>query len=338
MRDVVAAWAKSVNARGGIAGHPVTPLFGDDGGDESKSVALVRDFVENKGAIAILAYSSGTANGVGNYAQSKNIPMIGGASVEPIWQTNPVMFATGGGPSGRYYGVARRAKDAGIDKVATMYCTEVAACSDFNSKFVEHAHALGLNVVYQARVSLAQPDYTAECLQARNNGAQAIVPMADTNTTIRIAQSCARQDYHPKFVLALANDGLAKVPELNGALVSLTDFPWFLYSGTPALDEYGTALKTYAPHLLDGQNADFGSMGWAAGKLFEAAARNVSDNPSSQEILDGLWSLNGEQLGGLTPPLTYVRDQPTPEIFCTFQVELKDAQWVANNGVNYVCR
>jgi branched-chain amino acid transport system substrate-binding protein len=194
-----------------------------------------------------------------------------------------------------------------------------------------------VQVVYQARVSLAQPDFTAECLQARNNGAVAVAVMADVNTVIRVAQSCDRQSYHPRLLLTLGSDGLAEVPELDGSLITMRSFPWFLYSGSPALDEYGAAVRQYAPDR-EGESADFATLGWVAGKLVEAAGQGLPEPATGRDLLDGLWSLQGETLGGLVPPLTFVRDQPTQELFCAWQGTLTHGEWQAPQGVQPVCR
>ena len=337
-RDALAAWAKSVNARGGINGHPVKLLIGDDGGNESKSLSLVRDFVENKHAVAIVSYSGGTATAVGNYAASRKVPIIGGQTIEAIWTTNPMLFPTDPAPDGHMYGVARGAADGGKKKVATLYCTEVPACQENNELFVKHAKALGLQVVYQGRISFAQPGYTAECLQARNSGADAVFGITENSSTIRLAQSCGRQAYKPTFLLPVGNDSFTQVPELDGSYASVNNFPWFLHSGSPALDEYGQALKRYAPHLLSGKNNNYGAAGWVSGKLFEKAAEGVSDDPTSAEVLDGLWRMKGETLGGLIVPCTFTRGKATPETFCNYTVQVTGGKWLAPNGTRPTCR
>src|SRR5581483_9182175 len=48
----VQAWAATVNAGGGLAGHPVRVVFGDDGGDPGRALALARRMVEVDHAVA----------------------------------------------------------------------------------------------------------------------------------------------------------------------------------------------------------------------------------------------------------------------------------------------
>ena len=49
-----------------------------------------------------------------------------------------------------------------------MTCVEADGCKSLGRVFPKYGPEFGLDVVYQAGVSLAQPDYTAECLNARN--------------------------------------------------------------------------------------------------------------------------------------------------------------------------
>lgn len=339
IRDTIGAWARAVNARGGVAGHPVQLLVADDGGNESRSVAIVRDFVENKKAVALLGYAGGSAVAVSNYARTRRVPIVGGLVIEPVWTTNPMMFPTIASLDGHFFGVANVALRRGIRKVGTVYCGDVPACQQNNDAFVRGAKAVGIEVVYQGRISFAQPDFTAECLNARGAGAIGMVPITENASAVRFAKSCARQNYRPTWLLPTAANATAQVPEFEGALAVLAGFPWFLTTGSPALEEYGAALRTYAPHLLE-DNSDFGSAGWTAGKLFELAARNVSNNPTSAEILEGLWRIRGETLGGLTPPLSFERDRPAGGswLSCVYVAQVKNGAWTAPQGMEPVCR
>jgi branched-chain amino acid transport system substrate-binding protein len=50
-----------------------------------------------------------------------------------------------------------------------------------------------------------------------------------------------------------------------------------------------------------------GSVVWAAGKLLEKAAERFSARPTAGDVLEGLYALKGETLGGRLPPLTFAR-------------------------------
>jgi len=339
-RDVLVAWSKWVNAKGGINGHPVQLYVADDGGNEARSVSIVRDLYENKHIIALVYYGSGSAVAVANYAKSVSLPIIGGVTVEAVWNQNPMMFPASASTDGHFWGAAKLALDAGAKKVATVYCTEVSSCQQSNDTFVKYAKELGLEVVYQGRISFTQPDYTAECLQMHNAGAQAVVPVTENSSIVRLAQSCDRQGYKPTWDLSTTNDGMVKLPQFDNAIGAVISFPWFLHGDSPAIAEYTQALQKYAPGRVD-DGVDFQSGAWVAGKLFERAAAKVSDNPTKDEILEGLWAMRGESLGGLLPgglARTFTRNQPTPETFCVFDPRIQGGKWVAPRGTTPICR
>jgi branched-chain amino acid transport system substrate-binding protein len=188
--------------------------------------------------------------------------------------------------------------------------------------------------------SIAAPDYTAECIQLRNAGAQAIYPLGDVGSIVRLAQSCGRQGYHPTWVTPSSDDSMLKVPDFENAIAVTTNFPWFMRSGPPAIQEYVNALQRYAPGLLTNANA-YVSTGWLAAKIFELAAAHVSDAPTSQDILNGLYAMHGETVGGLAPgplALTFTRGQPTPSVFCVIPTRLQHGAWTAPQGLTPNCR
>jgi len=341
-RDAIVAWSKLVNSRGGINGHPVELYVADDGGNESRSVSIARDFVENKHVIAFVYYESGSAAAVANYVKSKNVPIVGSLAGEQLWTQNPMLFPTGPSMDGHFWASAKLVQDHRAKKVATVFCTEVSACQESSDAFAAQAKSLGLEVVYQGRISFTQPDYTAECLQMRNSGAQAVVPITENSSAVRLVQSCARQGFKPTYVFSVGSDEMAKLPELDGSVTSLLAFPWFARSGSPAVDEYVDALRRYAPdRLVTGNGVDSLSQGWIAAKTFEKAAQHVSDNPTSQDILEGLWAMRGETLGGLLPgglARTYTRNQPTPETYCLLEADISGGRWTAPHELQPVCR
>jgi branched-chain amino acid transport system substrate-binding protein len=339
-RDAWVAWSKMVNAKGGINGHPVRLLVGDDGGNQSRSVAVVRDFVENKGAIAISWYSVGV-DGVANYAKSKNIPVIGSGAGEAPWLNNPMMFPPGPILDGSTWGTARLLKDAGIKRVAVVYCAESTTCQQTGQKSISSAKELGLEVVYTAQISFSQPDYTGECLQMRNANAEAVIPISENTSVVRLAQSCGRQNYHPRWNVSVVTGTQAKqVRDFEGGIAAAPNFPWFLTSGSAAVEEYASAIRTYAPNRVsDGSPPQ--TAGWLSAKIFEKAAARVSDQPTSQDILEGLWAMKNETFGGLAPAglaRTFTKNQPTPETFCVFEARIERGGWVAPRGLTPVCR
>ena len=338
-RDAWVAWQKSVNARGGINGHPVELLIGDDGGNAAVSLSIARDFVENQGAIALTTlFSSGMP--IADYVASKSIPVIGTIASEADWNSNPMLFPPFPAPQAISWGAVRLMKEAGFTKVAYLYCLESATCKTGEAKFKKYTSEEGVDLVYSGGYSVIAPDYTSECLNMQRAGAQAVLPVGDNASMTRLAQSCARQGYRPAWVTPTATDSMTQVPEFENAIAVTGGFPWFMRSESPAIAEYADALAKYAPNrLTDG--VTYQAWGWQSAKLLEKALANVSDQPTSQDILNGLWAMQGETIDGLAPggmARTFTANQPTPEVYCIFGARIEGGKWVAPNGLTPSCR
>jgi len=333
-KDAYLAWVKTVNARGGIDGHPVKLLVSDNGSDASRTLANVKDFVENRGVIALvnLVPAAGADVAVARYAEKMHVAVVGGLSVDDVWNQSPVMFPAVTANAVGNYAYARAQADAGTKKVASVYCTENSICSDKEKAWADAAKSLGLQVVFRGQISLAQPDFTAQCLNARSAGAESVVVFADGASATRMAQSCSRQNYKP--IIVTVAPAANPIPEMDGAMGVVTAFPWVVTADSPALDEYRDALKKYGTTAP----AAYTTMGWTSGKLLEKALAHVSDTPTRDDVFNGLWSLQNETLGGLTPPLTFTKNQPTPVNPCWYVVRVANGAWTAPNGMRPSCK
>ena len=160
--------------------------------------------------------------------------------------------------------------------------------------------------------------------------------MLVTNTTQRTAASCVRQGFRPIFATAsaIAADRLKDDPNFEGLVAPTQVFPWF-QSGTPGTDEYQAAMRTF------GRDVELSAavpVGWTAGKLMERAGAHLPEPPTSVAVLDGLWSLTGDTLGGITAPLTFVRDKPPAPVSCWFDMAVRQGRWVSPDGFRMHCR
>ena len=133
----------------------------------------------------------------------------------------------------------------------------------------------------------------------------------------RIIQSCARQGYNPLYVVpASAYQDvllkLAKAGTLKHLSVPSDTFLWFPNVGnqsSTSFKNYQAALKQYAKGTAPGPPS---ALGWISGQLFAAAGKSFGDTVTNEDVLTGLYALNGETLDGLAPqPLTYTKGKFT---------------------------
>jgi branched-chain amino acid transport system substrate-binding protein len=331
------AWAQAINAKGGINGHPVHLIAADDGIDAGRNRSLVQRMVEQDHVIAFVGVGNAlTIQGSADYLLQKRIPVVGGDAAHFIWKNNPMFFPEGApGDDLNFNTIANLAEEKPGIEFAAFGCAEIQNCRDFVDQAPGNARKLGVKLVYQATPSIAQPDYTAECINAASKGAKAIAILIDSTSLIRIAQSCARQNYKPLFAIttSMAAPELLREPALDQTTVSVNTFP-FPQGSTPAEAEFQAAIKRNFPDA--GLNAGH-AQGWVSGKLFERVVRDTPSDVSTATVLEGLWSLKGETLEGLAAPLTFLRDKPAPGNRCLYHVKIESGKYTAPWGSKVVC-
>lgn len=337
-QQAIGVWQAYVNAHGGLNGHPVHVYIEDDGADPSTSVSDVEQEVTQDHVIAFVGNLMPlTVNASVPYLQQHNIPVIGGDSSSAAWWQSPVLFPQASGIEQEANFTVKAAAARGYTKMAVLYCVEDPTCSNGTKPLIQPGggQADGVDTVYSSSFSITQPDFTAQCLDAKQAGATFVYFAGDGDSLLRMADNCAAQGYNPLYVgdsIAITAN-LATDPHLNGLLAGQTNFPW-IDSFTPAQAAYQQAVKTYAPSLKSSATT---AAEWAAGMLAVAASKDLTANPTSAQFLQGLWSIKNDNLGGLAPPLTFNQNAPATPSDCYFLMALQNGQFVDLNKGNTQC-
>ncbi len=297
----IRAWVADVNSRGGLAGHPVRVILADDGGDPARAQAVVRQMVERDKVVAMFyPYAIGTLVPVLPYLEEKGIPVLGQMGAETLADYSaavfqPFMAADKGTAWGFMLSLAAQTDKK---KIGILWCREVSACSLVKDGVRKLSGYKGLEVVYDAQISFAQPDYTAEVLRAQQAGVEIMMTFADIATVNRVAQSSHRQNYHP-VQSATHNmqhsEALNYADELDGLLTYSRIPPY----NSPKMAPYMKAMRTYQPKAPIGE---LGGAAYVMGQLLEAKiAPLLDDDPTPAEITEAMYTLKNETLGGLLP-------------------------------------
>jgi branched-chain amino acid transport system substrate-binding protein len=339
-QEVGQAWVKSVNASGGINGHPVKLISLDDGSDPATSLQDAQQLITQDHVLAIVGQTSLVDAVWASYAESKGIPVIGGTPFDTPSTSNPDYFPTGTSSPGMFLGQITQVKDAGLKNFQLLYCAESPVCKQAVSYATAAAKIVGGVSVSSAQVSSSAPSYTAQCLAAKSANVDAFMPAVDDNVVVRVVDSCVQLGYAPHLVNQTEDSGTAwlKDPNTNNTLL-ISPNANYVDGSLPATKQFLDALATYAPGLTTGDQFSSNVIyPWIAGELFEAAAKEANIGPASTpaDLKRGLYALKDETLGGLTQPLTYTPGKPTV-LTCYFVDEVRNGQFVSLDGNKPVC-
>ena len=344
-RTGLAVWARDVNARGGIACHPVQVYAEDDASDAAKSSQDVQDLVQHRRAVALVGnFVPISIAGFRSGVESMKVPAVGGDLVSPDWNQSQWLFPQGASVGGQVYGGFKQAVQQGHTKLGILYCVEASVCTNGYNEATKGGKAkkAGASVVYAAQVSLTSNDYTAQCQGAKNAGADVLGLSVDGSAMGRITRSCAAIGYRPALVTVSGAIGAAQSSDSNlqqdTLAIASPVAPW-TERANAAERAYAEAMRRYAPN----QQADGpSSAAWASGKLLEAALGKVAVDArkgpvTTSLVLKGLGLIRNETLGGLTAPISFTAGKPTPESNCTFFMLLKPGGWTAPRGSAVQC-
>src|SRR5439155_1948129 len=332
------AWVDDVNARGGLGGHRVRLINADDGGNPNQALALAKRMVEEDKVQAFYSiHAPTTLQAVTPYLEEKKVPAFGTCPCNPVADVSPMNFSPQTGEAGlAWEHLAPLLTYSDKRKAALLYCREVSLCSDLEQKISRFAGQAGVEIVYKGQVSLAQPDYTAEVLQAKNAGADAVIMVMDNASVIRALRSAHRQNYRPLVSVQRASyderflrDGGA---EVDGVFTAATVAP---FNTSPALADFRAAAARLLPGApLSDQHAE----AWATGKMLEVMARRFPAEVTSQDFLDAVYALHNETVGGLFPPLGFARDTGhggTNQ--CVIPVKIEGGKYLPASNDQWVC-
>jgi branched-chain amino acid transport system substrate-binding protein len=308
---ILGAWAKTVNAAGGINGHQVKVVTDDVGQTPTAGPAAAHKLIEQDHAVAIVDDLDPGDGTWAAYAASKGVPVLDGtessiALTDPN-HFNPFLSAIGGSLA-----VAGVAKSGG-GKLGVVYCAESPSCALGVQVYQTFGKLLGVTVSSATKVAASTADFTAVCQQLKDTGAEAIFSNLAAGLTSRMQDTCAQQGVAAKLVLY----GQAASPDWKTDPVyrdsPVIDYvPPFFDTGVSGVKAYRDALAKYAPSVIGGtEDNSFGLAAWGSAQLFAAAAAHTTGTPTAASVKQGLYALNGETLDGLVAPVSFTAGKPS---------------------------
>ena len=304
-----------MNSRGGIQCRPVKITITDDGADPGKhATAVRRQILETRvvnfiGNIAPFTFSAGAG-----LLEQHGVSAIGGDGGEAGWFRSPNAFPISG------TNVARSAPAAKWSlehlpqrKVAVFYVNEADAPKQLAGNFTKAWKAGGGQVVYEAGVSLAAPDFTSEIVQARDRGADIIFIVLEKAACNRFFDGMRRQNWKPVVLSsACAVETFATQRELLANHTYAIHSMRPILGDLPAEQEIRAAIARTDPSLPPDGAFMFA---WTAGKLLEEAMAQPGAELTPKGVIDALHRLPATTLNSVIAPQAWPPG-PHPEGRC----------------------
>jgi branched-chain amino acid transport system substrate-binding protein len=339
---VISAWVDYTNAHGGISGHPVKAYVKDDAGNASTALQNAQSLVEEGHVQAIVDLTQQDQVFV-KYISGTDVPVTGGASDSQPFATSPDFFPSGGGQlPALTYGVGSIAKAGGDTKVGALVCSSTPVCAGFFEPF---SHVLqnvigGMSLVYTATISDNAPNYTAQCLAAKQAGVQAMFIGEFPPVVQRVVDDCAQQGFKPDVFVpgGIIVKDLLTDPNADGMTQVAFNAP-ANDTSTPGGRLFNAMIDQYAPDVKSQSGWNDTDIDAFTGlQLFKLDAETNKLTPDSTpaQVKAGLYKLPSTTLGGVAPPLKFVKGKPTI-VPCWFNTQIKDGKEVLPTGVTPQC-
>jgi branched-chain amino acid transport system substrate-binding protein len=337
------AWASYQNSHGGLNGHQIKVIVKDDAASPATALTNVTSMVTSD-HISVLVDDSNADSAFASFIDSHHIPVIGGGSQSLLLLTDSNFFAPGQTLDDYFVNYMEAAKKVGATNIAQFYCAESPICQQGVAGFKVAAKAEGITVGYISSISFSAPNYTAECLAAKQAGVQ-IMNVADAVTVVQhVASDCLKQGYTP-WQLALdggVSQAFATSPGIEDKFIgSEPDIPFF--SKIAPAKTMTAAFKKYAnAQTLGNPNYNEEAVqNWVSGLMLADAVKKSnagSNGPiTPAQIYKGLYAMHGDTLDGMAPPLTFKRGQPNP-VHCWFWIRIQNHKFTTPYGTVPVCK
>ena len=338
----IVAWAKYRTEHGGLNGHPITIDVTDTKGDAATALAAI-DSAMDKNPLALILSTSSTESAMAESLARTNVPVIGVGYAPAVWGGSiaafhiecstapdtplpcaiPNAFTTSTTTGAVVDQQVLGAKAAGATKLAVAACAEVDSCGRAYPVFEADAKALGLDTSAGLfKISSTASDYTAECITFVQSGVDFVQVSAAGNAAAKLCSDCQDQGYTGIFGASAGSvsGDLIKVEGIKLA-GGIHGFPWWLDDAPVAqfrdeMEAEGVSKDDYSSPTVTAMYASL--------QLFAKANAELPDSPTAADALAAMYTIKGETLDGLLPPVTFTEGQTAPARPCFWPYSLTD--------------
>jgi branched-chain amino acid transport system substrate-binding protein len=320
------AAAKTINAAGGINGHPIQVSACNDQGDPNIAAQCARTAVSAHDVAVLGSYSQNAAQ-VLPILQAAGIAYVGATAQSVVDTTSPVSFPLEGLNQVVFGGVGYGATLVGCKK-AGILIENYGTTTPLAIQSITAGITLGGGKIVKVENTGSNlPDYSPAISAIESAGGQCVATIMPPDQIAEVFQSM-RQSANPNIMMINAQDTFSTqlLQQLgstaNGMILSSSTYPP-TNTSLPEVPKLLAAIKQYEPGAAVSQ---FSIQGWASVLLLQDVVKGISGTIDSASVLHGFKNLTNASTNGLYPPLTTTSAGPVPgapRIFLTKVLILK---------------
>ena len=210
--------------------------------------------------------------------QKANIPVIGTYATDEPFFTNPDFYPMGETGDSATVAYVSTIKAAGGSAFGDMVCAEAVVCSQYEQGLKAAGKQIGVPLTYVTSISATSPNYTAQCLAAKQKNIKYMIVEDPSAIIARVATDCDRQGYDPTYVIGGGSFGPAfeTTPGLKASTWSYwPNLPY--WDSAPVVQAMSTAVEKYYPGLQKNPLIWSGTspLSWPSGLLLADAVKAV---------------------------------------------------------------
>ncbi len=311
---VLNAYARSVNGKGGIAGHPLKVDYCNDKNDPNAAAACARKAVSDRD-IAVVGSFTTFGDSVTPILAAANVPDIATNAVSATEYTSPISYPLVPGPIGFAALGAKAGSECTTTDVVTIDIPATAALAPFIAQGLASAKK---TVAKTVKVPPTATDYSS--IVSATKGADCVVsalPGALLNVYLAKATSLGVKQ---KFFAPAGGVGSDSLKQFGAQLEGSYTISSFPVASDPAWADLKSALDAVSQSSVDLVNPE-NLNAWVAGIVFGKVASKLTtfDASSLKAALDMTSALD---TGGLTPPLDFAKPFPLAPLARLFDTSL----------------
>ena len=268
----------SINAAGGVNGHPLSLSTCDTQYTVNGELACARKIVSSKPAAAVApAFISDQSGAEWKLLASAELPVVGSNPASPVELSSDNVFPQSGGIVSSFVGQAAAVVAAGVTKISIL--VDSNPIGGYAAQLMTQALTTAGSEIPVSTVTAdpsSDPTFATAAAKAKAGGVDGVVIAADPTNTAKLVQAVRASGYTGKISIPfsqLTPQALQTLGKTADGLLVDSTLAFLTDSSNAGITKFNADMKAYG----DGAQLDNWSLvGWSAVQLFAEGAKTAT--------------------------------------------------------------